>query len=77
MDFRDKLLLVAERGAERFEIIVGCRGEGFYVYRYVDGVDTHDYLAQTVVGAQACAKELWSVSESAWYTAADEGTPRR
>ena len=50
----DTLRFVAECGVERFEIIEGC-GEGFYVFRYVRGQNTHDYLQPDLSLAFGCA----------------------
>jgi hypothetical protein len=65
MLFMDTLRFIAERGNERFEIIEGC-GEGFYVFRYVDGQNTHDYLQDDVPMAHRCAEEEWGLAPSAW-----------
>jgi hypothetical protein len=62
----DTLRFVAERGAERFEIIEGGCGEGFYVVRYVSGDSTHDYLQDDVAMAKGCAQDQWGLELSAW-----------
>jgi hypothetical protein len=64
----DTLRFVAKRGNERFEIIEG-RGEGFYVFRYIAGQNTHDYLQDDVPMARRCAEEEWGVSPVAWREA--------
>jgi hypothetical protein len=63
-----KMRLVAERGVERFEIIEGT-SEGFYVLRFSDGQNTHDYLQDTIALAKLCAKEEWNVELAAWREA--------
>jgi hypothetical protein len=70
----DTLRFVAERGDERFEIVEG-RGEGFYVYRYLNGQSTHDYLQADVAMARLCAEEEWGLSPSAWREASPGETP--
>jgi hypothetical protein len=70
----DELRFVHERGNERFEIIEAC-GQGFYVWRYVDGVNTHDYLAPTLTGVFGTADDEWRVRESAWRPAIDGEIP--
>ncbi len=64
----DTLRFVAERSAERFEIIEGM-GEGFYVLRYIDGLSTHDYLQNDILMAQGCAEDQWGLPAAAWRTA--------
>jgi hypothetical protein len=62
----NNLRFVAERDLERFEIIE-CRGDGFYVLRYADGVSTHDYgPAASVSAAQTHAKQNFALPHSAW-----------
>lgn len=61
----DKLRFVAERDSERFEI-VECFGEGFYVFRYANGKNTHDYLQDNAPMATRCAENEWHVSPDAW-----------
>ena len=64
----DTLRVVAERGDERFEIIEGI-GEGFYVFRYLNSQNTHDYLQNDVPMAHRCAEQQWGVSPAAWREA--------
>src|SRR5689334_20203529 len=64
----DTLRFVAERGSERFEIIEG-NGEGFYVFRYLQGQQTHDYLQNDVPMAYRCAEHQWELPPSAWRPA--------
>lgn len=64
----DTLRFVAERGNERFEIIEG-QGEGYYVFRYILGQNTHDYLQDDLSMAYRCAEEEWGVSPVAWRKA--------
>jgi hypothetical protein len=64
----DTLRFVAELGNERFEIVEG-RGEGFYVFRYIGGQNTHDYLQPDVPLARRCAEDKWGVSQTAWRDA--------
>lgn len=56
---------MAERDNERFEI-VGWEGEGYYLYRYVDGKSMNDYFAPTIQGAQETAFLEWRLRESVW-----------
>ena len=70
----DELRFVAERGRERFEIIEG-RGEGLYVLRYLDGLNTHDYLASDLSGAYLTAEGEWGVLTSAWRSALPDELP--
>jgi hypothetical protein len=65
----DELRFVAERANERFEIIEGDSGEGFYVVRYVDGTSTHDYLQDVIAMAHRCAKSQWGLESSSWREA--------
>jgi hypothetical protein len=62
----DTVRLVAERGAERFEIVEGA-GEGFYVYRWVGERSTHDYLQSSVEIAKDCALAEWGVPRESWH----------
>jgi hypothetical protein len=71
----DSLRFVAERDNERFEIIHGAHGEGLYVYRYVDGVSTYDYLQDNLPMAYLCAQEEWGVPPSAWREAYKDELP--
>jgi hypothetical protein len=66
MDIGDKLLLVAERGNERLEIIEGRGGEGFYIYRFVDGESMNDYFGPTIDGLRETAYVEWQVHDSTW-----------
>jgi hypothetical protein len=59
---------IAERGPERFEIVEGG-GEGFYVYRYQDGLCTHDYLQDDIAMAYECAEDEFGLNRSAWRAA--------
>lgn len=61
----DNLRFVAERDSERFEI-VECSGQGFYVFRYTNGQNTHDYLQDDAPMALRCAEDEWGVSPEAW-----------
>lgn len=70
----DTLRFVAERGDERFEIIEG-RGEGFYVFRYLDGRNTHDYLQDDIPMAHRCADHQWGLPATAWREAAPGELP--
>lgn len=70
----DSLRFVAERRNERFEILEGV-GEGFYVYRYVDGQNTHDYLQDDVAMARQSAEDEWGVSPGAWREARSDELP--
>ncbi len=70
----DDLRYVVERGKERFEIIEG-RGEGFYVFRYVDGTNTHDYLQLDLSMAHRCAEDQWGVVPVAWREASPGELP--
>jgi hypothetical protein len=70
----DTLQFVAERAGERFEIIEG-RGEGYYVLRYIDGRNTHDYLAPSVSGARLTAESEWGLSPAAWRAASPGELP--
>ena len=65
----DTLRFVAKRGAERFEIIEGECGEGFYVLRYFQGQNTHDYLQNDIPMAHRCAEGEWGLPPSAWRAA--------
>ena len=71
----DTLLFVAERGVERFEIIEGECGEGFYVVRYSQGLSTHDYLQNDVPMAHRCAEDEWGLPASAWRAALPDELP--
>ena len=64
----ETLRFVAERGKERFEIIESSE-DGFYVFRFVDGVSTHDYLQDDLETARICAEEEFGVSALAWREA--------
>ena len=70
----DKILLVARRGAEYFEIIDGGFG-GVLIFRYVAGENTHDYYQSDVPMAQRCAEAEWGIELSAWQPAAPGETP--
>jgi hypothetical protein len=65
---------MAERGTERFEIAEG-NGQGFYVFRYVDGECTHDYLQDDIRLAYDCAEENWGLDRSVWRPASPGETP--
>lgn len=71
----DKLLLVADRPPERFEI-VDDGGGGVLVFRYVSGANTHDYYQLDVPMAQRCAADLWGVQASLWRMPRPEELPR-
>ncbi len=62
----DKLLLVADRPPERFEIVDDGGGDGVLVFRYVGGANTHDYFQSDVLMAQRCAEQEWGVPASLW-----------
>jgi hypothetical protein len=59
-----KLLFVAERGDERFEIAEAP--EGFYVFRYERTYCSHDPCQGDLMGAYECAEEEWGVAPSDW-----------
>lgn len=61
----DKLVLVADRPPERFEM-VDDGGGGVLVYRYVNGSWTHDYYQLDIPMAQRHAGDLWAVPVSLW-----------
>jgi len=61
----DKVLLVAERGDERFEIVDDGGGEGVLVFRYLAGRNTHDYFQLDVPMGQRCAEAEWGLALSA------------
>lgn len=68
------LRLVHERGDERFEIVectdmINTAEEWFYVYRYVAGGNTQDYLQPGIKLATLCALEEWSVPLDRWRAA--------
>ncbi|MBA4063829.1 MAG: hypothetical protein C0501_08980 [Isosphaera sp.] len=63
------MLLVAERGDERFEIVDDGGGEGVLVYRYAAGRNTHDYLQPDLPTGLLCAEDEWGVDPSAWRPA--------
>ena len=70
----DDLLFVAERGAERFEIIDG--GEvGYYVFRYLNGRSTHDYLQDDIPMAHRLAEKEWGLPPLAWHPAQPSELP--
>lgn len=63
----DEVLLVADHDGCHFEIQEGP-GEGFYVWRFVGGINrsTHDHLQDDLAMAKRCALDEWGVPESAW-----------
>lgn len=63
------LLFFAERHGERFEIVDDGGGVGFLVLRYLEGLNTHDYLQDDLSLARECAEEEWGLSPSAWQVA--------
>jgi hypothetical protein len=65
----DKVLLIAERGDERFEIVDDGGGAGLLVFRYASGHNTHDYLQDDVPMCQRCAEAEWGLAPSAWRVA--------
>jgi hypothetical protein len=68
------LLYVAERGPERFEIVDG--GEvGVYIFRYLNGFSTHDYLQDDIEKAQICAADEFGLPPSAWRPARPAAEP--
>lgn len=71
----DTLRFVAERGAERFEIVEGECGEGFYVLRYSQGQSTHDYLQNDLSMAHRCAEHEWGLPPAAWRAAFPDERP--
>jgi hypothetical protein len=64
----DTVVLVAERGDERFEILDDGGGVGLYVFRYVAGQLTHDYFQLDLPMAQQCAQHQWGLVPTAWRT---------
>lgn len=70
----DTLLFVAERGVERFELLVDG-GPGVYVLRYADGRSTHDYWQDDIPMGYRCAEVEWQVSPSVWRAALPGETP--
>jgi hypothetical protein len=71
----ERVLLVAERGNERFEIIDDGAGDGVFVFRYVDGKNTHDYFQLDVPMGQRCARDEWGLDPSAWRAAGPDEVP--
>ncbi len=69
------LLFVAERGAERFEIIEDLPEVGFYVFRYLNGQNTHDYLQDNLPTACLCAENEWGVKPTDWHAAGSGELP--
>lgn len=69
------MLLFAERGDERFEIIDDGGGVGVMVVRYVAGLSTHDYFQDDVPMGQRCAQAEWGLDSSAWRAAAPGEVP--
>jgi len=39
---------------------------GVYLWRYVDGASTHDYLQNSVQDCMEFAEELWGVPATSW-----------
>lgn len=65
----NKVLLIAERGAERFEIVDDGGGSGLLVLRYESGHNTHDYFQDDIPMCQRCAEAEWGLHPSAWRVA--------
>ena len=59
-----KMRMIAERGDERFEIVEAS--EGFYVFRYENGQNTHDFLQDDMPMAIRCALDEWAVPSELW-----------
>ena len=70
-----KVLFVAERGDERFEIVDDGGGVGLLVLRYFAGRNTHDYLQLDVPMCQRCAQTQWGLEPSGWRPAAPGEAP--
>ncbi len=62
----ETVIFVANRGNERFEIVMPSTHEGVYVNRYVDRVSTHDYLQPDVPTCMRQAQDEWEVAPSDW-----------
>ena len=63
-----RLILIVDRGHERFEIVEDEPDVGFYVRRYDTalGEATHDYLQDDLAVAKECALEEFGVEEYVW-----------
>lgn len=60
-----RLLLVADRGCERYEIVDDGDG-GVTIFRYLGGQHTHDYWQHDVAMAKRCAEANWCVTGEMW-----------
>ena len=62
-----RLVLIADRGHERFEIVEDKPEVGFYIWRYdlAEGRSTHDYLQDDLDIAKECALAEFGVSPEA------------
>ena len=63
-----RLVLIADRGFERFEIVEDKPEVGFYIWRYdlAKGRSTHDYLQNDLDIAKECALEEFGIPPEAW-----------
>ncbi len=62
-----ELVLIADRGHERFEIVKDP-AVGFYVWRFdvPAGISTHDHLQDDLDRAKQCALDEFGVALDAW-----------
>ena len=63
------VLCEATHNGRTFHIEYGGEEVGYYLYVFVDGQCTHDYLQDTMQFAKEDARELFGVPLEAWVDA--------